>query len=199
MPAKRQRGMDHDLYPYVPLPARKPWRLPDGASVAMWVCLHLEYWELDPPGDALRPPGIDGAWQTHPPDYRTFAHREYGNRIGVFRVLDALDEFGFRPTVAANAEVCRRYPALLFECIARGAEVAAGGTHATRMISSQYERGRRTRISQSRRWPSRTSPATIPWVGSARTATSPSGPLESLRRRDSSILRTGRTTTSLIG
>ena len=135
MPAQRLRGMDHDLYRYAPLPERKAWRLPEGASVAMWVCLHLEYWELDPQADALRPPGIEGAWQTHAPDYRTFAHREYGNRIGNFRVLDALDEFSLRPTVAANAEVCRRYPSLVAEGGARGGGIAAGETPATGRMS----------------------------------------------------------------
>jgi peptidoglycan/xylan/chitin deacetylase (PgdA/CDA1 family) len=136
MASVRRPGMDHELYAYVPLPARAPLAWPDRRPVALWICLHLEYWELDPPPGARHPPGIEGTWQIFAPDYRTFAHREYGNRIGVFRVLDALDEHAFPVTVAVNAEVCRRYPQLVQECSDRGFEIAAGGTHATRMISS---------------------------------------------------------------
>lgn len=136
MPDVRRPGMDHGLYPYVPLPARRPLVWPQRCPVALWICLHLEYWELEPPPGARHPPGIEGTWQIFHPDYRTFAHREYGNRIGVFRVLDALDEHPFPVTVAVNAEVCRRYPQLVEECLDRGYEIAAGGTYATRMITS---------------------------------------------------------------
>jgi allantoinase len=128
--------MDHSLYTFSPLPKRDKLVWPGGASIAFWVCVHLEYWELDPPKGSYFPPGIEGTWQTFPPDYRTFSHREYGNRIGIYRVFEALDRYGFQATAAVNAEVCRRYPHLVQECVARKWEIAAGGTHATRMITS---------------------------------------------------------------
>lgn len=136
MPAERKRGMDHSLYPYSALPQRRELVWPGAARIAFWICLHLEYWELDPPTGALHPPGVEGTWQIYFPDYRTYSHREYGNRIGIFRVLDALDQFGFRCTASVNAEICRRYPHLVEECLSRNWEIAAGGTHATRMITS---------------------------------------------------------------
>jgi allantoinase len=151
MPAERKRGMDHALYDFSALPVRRRLEWPGGARVALWICLHLEYWELDPPADAQHPAGIEGTWQIFAPDYRTFAHREYGNRIGVFRVLDALDAHGFPVTVAANAAVCRRYPALIRECVSRGWEIAAGGTHATRTITSRMSAAdERAYIAESR-------------------------------------------------
>jgi peptidoglycan/xylan/chitin deacetylase (PgdA/CDA1 family) len=128
--------MDHALYGYSALPARAPLRWPESRPVALWICLHLEYWELDPPADARHPAGIEGTWQIFAPDYRTFAHREYGNRIGFFRVVEAIDRWRLPVTVAVNAAVCERYPHLVRECCARGWEIAAGGTHATRMITS---------------------------------------------------------------
>jgi len=128
--------MDHALYAYSALPARSPLSWPGSRPVAVWICLHLEYWELEPPTSARHPAGIEGAWQIFAPDFRTFSHREYGNRIGFFRVIDAIDQWELPVTVAANAAVCQRYPHLVRECCERGWEIAAGGTHATRMISS---------------------------------------------------------------
>jgi len=135
MSDQRTPGMDHSLYRYSPLPARLQLLWPDSRPVAFWICLHLEYWELDPPENAQHPPGIEGTWQIFAPDYRTFAHREYGNRIGFFRVVDAIDKWRFPVTVAVNSAVCERYPQLVEECSARGWDIEAGGTHATRMIT----------------------------------------------------------------
>jgi allantoinase len=134
MPAERRRGMDQDHYVYSALPARPALAWLGGAALASWICLHLEYWELDPPKDSRRIPGIDGMWQIYFPDYRTQAHREYGNRIGFFRVRDALRDADLKATVSVNAEVCRRYPHLVEACLHEGWEIAAGGTHATRML-----------------------------------------------------------------
>src|SRR5665213_587270 len=89
---RRTPGMDHSLYGYSALPARPPIAWPDSRPVALWLCLHLEYWELEPPLTARHPSGIEGTWQTFSPDYRTFAHREYGNRIGFFLSLIHISE-----------------------------------------------------------------------------------------------------------
>lgn len=137
MPGARRRGMDHTLYEYSPIPARRTLRWPGDARLAVWVVLYLEHWELAAPADAYRAPGVAGMWPTHAPDYRTYSYREYGNRVGIFRVLDVLDRHHIRATVAANAAACERYPYLVDECRRRGWEFAAHGTHATRMITSR--------------------------------------------------------------
>ncbi len=137
MPAERRPGMDHTLYPFSPIPGRPPLRWPGAAPVALWVVLYLEYWELDPPKDAHRAPGVQGMWGHFFPDFRTYSYRDYGNRIGIFRVMEVLDRHGIRATVAANASACERYPNLVRECLQRNYEIAAHGTHATRMITSR--------------------------------------------------------------
>jgi len=137
MAVRRAPGMDHDHYTYSALPGRPPLRWPDGARVAMAVVVHLEHWELDPPASALRDPRFRDPFGDFRPDYRTYTIREYGNRVGIFRIFDALDRHGIRATVAANASACARYPFLVEECRRRGWEFAAHGTHATRMVSSR--------------------------------------------------------------
>lgn len=130
-------GYDHDHFAYSALPQRPPLKWPDGARIAFCVYLYLEYLELDPPAGSVRDPRYGGALGSHFPDYLNYSHREYGNRIGVFRVLDALDRHGIRATVAANAMLCERYPRLIEECRQRGFEIAAHCISATQMITSR--------------------------------------------------------------
>ena len=97
-------NMDHPHYPYSALPTRSPLAWPGGARIAAFVVLYLEHWELTPPTAALRDPRFVGEYGSFFPDFRTWTQREYGNRIGIFRVLDALDAAGIVPAVAANAD-----------------------------------------------------------------------------------------------
>jgi peptidoglycan/xylan/chitin deacetylase (PgdA/CDA1 family) len=75
-------------------------------------------------GQPFKPPG---ALVTAYPDLRHYTLRDYGNRVGIFRVMKALDRHGIRASVAVNAAVAARYPALIGECTARGWEILAHG------------------------------------------------------------------------
>jgi peptidoglycan/xylan/chitin deacetylase (PgdA/CDA1 family) len=136
MTSRRMPGMDHDLYPFSPMPERLPLVWPAGARVAFAPVVYLEHWELDPPPDTLRDPRFCDPFGDFRPDYRTYTWREYGMRIGIFRVFEVLDRHGLTATVAANTSAVERYPVLIEECLRRGWEIAAHGTHATRMVSS---------------------------------------------------------------
>ena len=86
----RRPGMDNPYYAYAPMPARPRLSWPNGARVAFWVLLHLEYWELDPPKEAVRDPRFVSEFGNFFPDYRSWSQREYGNRVGIFRILEVL-------------------------------------------------------------------------------------------------------------
>ena len=129
-------GMDHALYPFSALPERSKLTWPNGERVAFYVLLHLEYWELEPPEGTYRDPRFRGPRGDFFPEYRYFTQREYGNRIGIFRILELLDKHGLTATVAANAGACERYPYLVDECRRRGYEFAAHGDYQSRMITS---------------------------------------------------------------
>lgn len=139
MTAYRAPGMDHDLYPYSPLPDRPRLRWPDAARVAFVPVVYLEHWELDPPEGALREPRFRDPYGDFRPDYRSWTWREYGARCGIFRIFEVLDRHGLTATVAANAGALDRYPQLVEECLRRGWEFAAHGLHATRMVSSAMD------------------------------------------------------------
>ena len=137
MVERRQPGMDHALYPYSALPTRPALAWPGQKRLAVWVVLHLEHWPLQSPTTAVRDGRFRGEFGNFFPDYRTFSTREYGNRGGIFRVLEVLDRHKVPVTVAANAALRRRRPELIEACLERGYEIAAHGDDATRMISSR--------------------------------------------------------------
>ena len=129
--------IDNPFYSHSPVPGRKNFRLPEDARIAVCVFLYLEYYELDPPETAVRDPRFSDGPGYYFPDYRSYSLREYGNRVGIFRILKLLDQYGVKATVAANSDACRRYPFLVDSCLRRGYEFAAHGQCATRMISSR--------------------------------------------------------------
>ncbi len=120
----RRYGMDQDRYDWSPLPSRKPVAWPGGARVALWVVPALEWFPLDMKGQPFKPPG---AMQTAYPDLRHYTLRDYGNRVGIHRIMDALGQRGIPASVAVNAAVAVRYPSLLKACVDRGWEVIANG------------------------------------------------------------------------
>src|SRR5437867_2377739 len=62
-----------------------------------------------------------------PPDDPTVTHREYGHRIGMFRLFELFDAHAMRATAAVDALTAERYPRLVTECVRRGWEVMAHG------------------------------------------------------------------------
>jgi len=120
----RRHGMDHERYDWSMLPRRKPVAWPGGARIALWVVPALEWFPLDMKGQPFRPPG---AMQTSYPDLRHYTLRDYGNRVGIFRLMQALDRHGIRATAAVNAAVAVRYPSLIQACLKRGWEIVANG------------------------------------------------------------------------
>src|SRR5262245_38905623 len=106
-------GMDNPWDDYAPFPMRPRLTWTRNARVAFFVLLHLEYWELMPAEDSHRDPRHVSEFGSFRPDYRTWTQREYGNRIGIFRVLDVLDRYQVRAGVAVNAMAAERYPFLI--------------------------------------------------------------------------------------
>jgi allantoinase len=122
--AKRRYGMDHERYAWSMLPRRDKVRWPGSARVALMVVPALEWFPLDMAGKPFKPPG---AMVTPYPDLRHYTLRDYGNRVGIFRVMKALDRFGIRASVAVNAAVAVRHPSLIQSCVERGWEIMANG------------------------------------------------------------------------
>ena len=124
MPLEARYGMDHGRYAWSMMESRPPARWPGGKPLALWVNVVLEHFPLNPTGAGFKAPGN----MTMPyPDLRHYTLRDYGNRVGVFRVLQALQQQQINFSVAVNGELAHRYPALLKRVAGTGAELVAHG------------------------------------------------------------------------
>lgn len=130
---KRAEGYDHDFYPWSNMHDRPAVQWPEGKSVAVWLCVSLEYFPITPEDKPFRAPGH---MVTPYPDYRHYTVRDYGNRVGVWRMLDAFKAAGVRASFAANAAVAERYPELIEAVLADGHEIIAHSTDMNGTITS---------------------------------------------------------------
>ena len=138
MPAERKPGMDHPHYDWSPIATRRPLRWPDGARVALCVIVNLEHYEWKPPADAYMSPTLPGGSGRRAfPEMLAFSQREYGNRVGLFRVMQIMDSYGIRGTVAMDAMVAHNYPFIVQECKKRRWEFIGHGIAVNRMITSR--------------------------------------------------------------
>ena len=101
-------------YDYVPIIDREPFRLPDDARVAVLPYINIEHFPADIPGTALIP-GTQG----FSPDPLNYGWRDYGNRVGLWRMMELMDKVGMRGTVCLNSEIIREYPRIIEEGMAR--------------------------------------------------------------------------------
>ena len=74
--------------------------------------------------------------QTAYPDYRHYTAREYGTRIGIYRLLDAFENIGAKISVATNSVIAQRYPQLIEDIVAGGHEIVAHSTDMNGTIAS---------------------------------------------------------------
>ena len=130
---RRRRGMDQDLYEWSNMFTRPPIAWPNGKLVLTWLVIDLEWFPITPTDKPFRAPGH---MQTAYPDYRHYTARDYGNRVGIYRLLDAADRFGARISVAANAAIAERYPALICDIVAGGHEIIAHSTDMNGTIAT---------------------------------------------------------------
>ncbi len=134
-----RRGMDHDHYAWSPLNAtRATIEWPGKARVALCVIVSLEHAEWKRPEGHYQVPNLAGGYGWGPfPDVTAWSHREYGNRVGVFRVLDVLRKHGIKPTIAMDALTAEHYPFLVRHCRDRDCEFIGHGISVNRMITSR--------------------------------------------------------------
>lgn len=108
-------------YPYTPLPARPAGTWPNGARLAVVVCVGVESYRF---GDGRTE---DVLPDVPAPDLVNTAWRDYGNRVGAFRLFEALRGLGIPPTVLLNTDVYDEAPAVLEAARRAGAEIVGHG------------------------------------------------------------------------
>jgi hypothetical protein len=139
--------MDQRLYPYSDIFSRPPVAWPGGKAVAIWCVVSLEWFPMVPSDKPFRAPGH---MVTPYPDYRHYTAREYGTRVGFYRLLDAFGKVGARVSVAVNSAIAERYPAIISDIVSAGHEIIAHSTDMNGTIASGLDEAEeRALITQS--------------------------------------------------
>ena len=121
--AHRAYGMDQDRYAWR-IAGKTSIRWPWGGPLAVSIVVLVEHHPLNPSGKPFKHPG---AMVTPYPDLRHYTTRDYGNRVGVWRLLDALKAAGLKATFPVNADQLERLALLVRAIVAEGHEIAAYG------------------------------------------------------------------------
>lgn len=121
---RRAYGQDHDRYAWRLTQDAPKRALPGGAPLAVALVVPLEWHMLNPSGKPFKHPG---AMQTPYPDLRHFTTRDYGNRVGAFRLLKVFREADVAATFAVNGALLARVRPLIEAIQADGHEIAAHG------------------------------------------------------------------------
>jgi allantoinase len=129
-------------YDFVPMPMRKPLRWPNGKRLAIMLTTNFEYWDpVRESADKYYPggPGIVGGdlpgnvW-----DSPNFTWREYGQRVGVWRMFDVFDAAGVPSTCTMNAKMGIERRAVVDAALQRGWEILAHNYVQSDLLTDYY-------------------------------------------------------------
>jgi allantoinase len=131
------RWRQHGRYTYSPIVERPPYDWPGGQRLAVYIAVNVETF---PFGEGLGP-------ELNPrqpePDIVNHGWRDWGNRVGVWNLLEALDAHALPAAALMNTAVYDLHPQVAAAFRARGDEVLGHGrTNAERAadLGSDNER-----------------------------------------------------------
>jgi allantoinase len=101
-------------FKYSPIHRRPKFSFQNGARVAVWIIPNIEFFPLSR--------AIPTANTLKIPDVPSWSRRDYGNRVGIFRLFEVLDRYQLRGTAALNSDICEHHPEIVEECLARNWE-----------------------------------------------------------------------------
>jgi allantoinase len=96
------------LFDYSPITERPPIQWPNGARVAFYVGLNIEHFLPGRPSTSIWP----GTAHLDP-DPLNHGWRDYGVRVGIWRMMASLDRHGVRASVLLNSDVAEHYPQII--------------------------------------------------------------------------------------
>ena len=136
VPAQRKPGVDHPHFAWNPLPQRAPLRWPGNRGLAVVPLINLEVVEDPLPAGWPQIHSVGGGLVRDFPNISRVSTREYGHRVGIFRLVEALKRRGMRPSVAIDVLTAELYPSLVDYLRDAGSEFIAHGLSVSRPITS---------------------------------------------------------------
>ena len=110
-------------------------RWPNGARIAVWVAPNIEHYEFLPPRNELR----RAMPRTPHPDVMTYSARDYGNRVGFWRMLDVLDKHDIRCTASLNVAVLEHFAEVRDAMVERDWDYMSHGIYNTTFLCGASE------------------------------------------------------------
>jgi allantoinase len=111
----------HDRYDYAPIVGRRRFAWHGAAHLAVYVALNIEEYAF---GEGLIEELVPGGPQ---PDVLNYSWRDYGNRVGAWRLMEMFGELKLPCAALLNTEVYRAAPPLAAAFRARGDEIVCHG------------------------------------------------------------------------
>ncbi|MEM1436096.1 MAG: polysaccharide deacetylase family protein [Pseudomonadota bacterium] len=133
----------HGRYPYSPITERPAYEWPGGKRLAFYVAINVEHFHF---GEGL---GHTPSYATPQPDVRNFAWRDYGSRVGIWRLFDLLDELEMPACLLVNSAVYDYAPQILERARTRGDEIVAHGRTNSERQGDLDEAAERTLIAEA--------------------------------------------------
>ena len=131
--SRKRQLRTNGRYDYEPIlgRSRAPW--PDGKKLALYVAVGIEDYDF---GNGRVENLLEGI---PAPDLVNASWRDYGNRVGGFRLLQRLETFGITPAILLNTAVYDSAPALIAEARRLGAEIVGHGLSNSDSLESMSE------------------------------------------------------------
>jgi allantoinase len=150
---------------YVPITRRPQLTWPGSARVALWVNPNIEFFGLDDvmPGNQNERVPRDRA---PIPNVRNWAVRDYGNRVGIWRIMEVLTRHGIRASAALNSQVCDHHPEIIEEAGRLGWElIGHNQTNALRLTEMDAAEERKALHATIDRIVAASGKRPVGWVG----------------------------------
>jgi allantoinase len=158
---------DYGPFDFVPITERPKLTWPNGARLAVWVVTNIEFFPLTH-GLAAHPFEAKGT----APTVRPWAQRDYGNRVGIWRIMELFDKLGIRSTATMNAAICDHHPQIVEAALARKWEIAGHcETNTMRLSALDAEQELATIRSSTARLAAATGSRPKGWLGAAMAET----------------------------
>ncbi|PSN14439.1 polysaccharide deacetylase [filamentous cyanobacterium CCP5] len=111
----------HDRYAYSAITQRPDYSWPGDRRLAIYIALNLEHFAFGSGlGASLAPGGPQ-------PDVLNYAWRDYGNRVGVWRLLELFDQLQLPVALLVNSEIYDYCPEVVAAFRQRHDEIVAHG------------------------------------------------------------------------
>jgi peptidoglycan/xylan/chitin deacetylase (PgdA/CDA1 family) len=122
----------HTRYAHSNILQRPDYSWPGGKRLAFYIALNIEHFSF------LSGLGMDPMHQTEQTT-RNYAWRDYGNRVGNWRLFEILDELNLPATILLNSAVCYEYPDITAKIKARGDDVVGHGRTNAEHVRGMWE------------------------------------------------------------